>query len=73
MAAAEHALVEFEIAVETFRVEVDNFARLHHQRLGPVYARLDELDLPNGGRGRNRRRASSKAAPKGAGPDEGCE
>ncbi|MEU5837720.1 hypothetical protein ABZ820_29155 [Streptomyces diacarni] len=42
--AAEHALIEYEIAVETFRVEVENFSRLHHQRLGPVYARLDELD-----------------------------
>ncbi|MFH8749296.1 hypothetical protein ACH4GK_21620 [Streptomyces rimosus] len=44
VAAAEQALIEFEIAVETFRVEVENFSRLHHQRLGPVYARLDELD-----------------------------
>ncbi|MGP2442139.1 J domain-containing protein [Streptomyces sp. JW3] len=42
--AAEQALIEYEIAVETFRVEVDNFSRLHHQRLGPVYARLDELE-----------------------------
>jgi hypothetical protein len=42
--AAEDALIEFEIAVETFRVEVENFSRLHHQRLGPVHARLDELD-----------------------------
>lgn len=42
--AAEHALIEFEIAVETFRVETENFSRLHHQRLGPMYARLDELD-----------------------------
>lgn len=42
--AAEAALIEFEIAVETFRVEVENFSRLHHQRLGPMYARLDELD-----------------------------
>jgi hypothetical protein len=42
--AAEQALIEYEIAVETFRVEVENFSRLHHQRLGPVYARLDELD-----------------------------
>ncbi|WP_326698598.1 J domain-containing protein [Streptomyces sp. NBC_01754] len=41
---AEQALIEFEIAVETFRVEVENFSRLHHQKLGPVYARLDELD-----------------------------
>ncbi|MCT2589120.1 J domain-containing protein [Streptomyces sp. N2-109] len=42
--AAETALIEFEIAVETFRVEVENFSRLHHQRLGPMYSRLDELD-----------------------------
>ncbi|MGW1147631.1 hypothetical protein ACWD6I_21860 [Streptomyces sp. NPDC002454] len=42
--AAEQALIEYEIAVETFRVEVDNFSRLHHQKLGPVYTRLDELD-----------------------------
>jgi hypothetical protein len=42
--AAEHALIEYEIAVETFRVEVENFSRLHEQRLGPVYARLEELD-----------------------------
>ena len=41
---AETALIEYEIAVETFRVEVENFSRLHHQRLGPMYARLDELD-----------------------------
>ncbi|MFJ7082659.1 J domain-containing protein [Streptomyces griseus] len=42
--AAEQALIEFEIAVETFRVEVENFSRLHHQKLGPMYARVDELD-----------------------------
>ncbi|MDQ1037525.1 hypothetical protein QFZ75_003941 [Streptomyces sp. V3I8] len=42
--AAEQALIEFEIAVETFRIEVENFSRLHHQRLGPMYSRLDELD-----------------------------
>ncbi|MGW1025513.1 hypothetical protein ACWD4J_17710 [Streptomyces sp. NPDC002577] len=41
---AEQALIEYEIAVETFRVEVENFSRLHHQKLGPMYARLDELD-----------------------------
>jgi hypothetical protein len=41
---AEQALIEFEIAVETFRIEVENFSRLHHQRLGPMYTRLDELD-----------------------------
>ncbi|MHC0430704.1 hypothetical protein ACX6XY_10995 [Streptomyces sp. O3] len=42
--AAEQALIEYEIAMETFRVEVDNFSRLHHQKLGPMYARLEELD-----------------------------
>lgn len=44
MRAAEQALIEYEIAVETFRVEVENFSRLHHQKLGPMYSRLDELD-----------------------------
>ena len=44
MRAAEQALIEYEIAVETFRVEVENFSRLHHQKLGPMYTRLDELD-----------------------------
>ncbi|MEU5214863.1 hypothetical protein AB0G79_01515 [Streptomyces sp. NPDC020807] len=44
MRAAEQALIEFEIAVETFRVEVENFSRLHHQKLGPMYTRLDELE-----------------------------
>lgn len=42
--AAESALIEFEIAVESFRIEVDNFSRLHEERLGPLYARLEELD-----------------------------
>ena len=42
--AAEQALIEYEIAVETFRIEVENFSRLHHQRLGPMYTRLDELE-----------------------------
>ncbi|MFI1014583.1 J domain-containing protein [Streptomyces sp. NPDC020965] len=44
VSAAEQALIEFEIALETFRVEMENFSRLHHQRLGPMYTRLDELD-----------------------------
>ncbi|MEU2420330.1 hypothetical protein ABZ619_04595 [Streptomyces sp. NPDC007851] len=42
--AAEQALIEYEIAVETFRVEVENFSRLHEQKLGPLYLRLEELD-----------------------------
>lgn len=42
--AAETALIEFEIAVETYRIELDNFARLHEQRLGPLYARLEEIE-----------------------------
>jgi hypothetical protein len=42
--AAEQALIEYEIAVETFRIEVENFSRLHEQKLGPMYARLEELD-----------------------------
>ncbi|GAA2467544.1 hypothetical protein [Streptomyces macrosporus] len=43
--AAENALIEYEIAVETFRVEVENFSRLHEQRLGPLYGRIEELDV----------------------------
>nr|WP_228471458.1 hypothetical protein [Streptomyces alkaliphilus] len=42
--AAEAALIEFEIAVESFRIEVENFSRLHDERLGPLYAHLEELD-----------------------------
>ncbi|GAA3884679.1 J domain-containing protein [Streptomyces sedi] len=42
--AAENALIEFEIAVETYRIEVENFSRLHEQRLGPLYAKIEELD-----------------------------
>ncbi len=42
--AAETALIEFEIAVESFRIEVRNFSRLHERRLGPLYERLEELD-----------------------------
>jgi hypothetical protein len=41
---AEAEWVEAEVAVETLRVELDNFALVHHQRLGPMYVRLDELD-----------------------------
>ncbi|UCM89060.1 hypothetical protein [Streptomyces marincola] len=42
--AAETALIEFEIAVETFRIEVENYSRLHERRLGPLYTRLEELE-----------------------------
>ncbi|MFE3634167.1 hypothetical protein [Streptomyces sp. NPDC059168] len=42
--AAEQALIEYEIAVETFRVEVENFSRLHEQKLGPLYLRIEHLD-----------------------------
>jgi len=41
---AETELVELDVAVETVRVELANFAHLHHHWLGPLYARLDELD-----------------------------
>ncbi|WP_377270318.1 hypothetical protein [Peterkaempfera sp. SMS 1(5)a] len=44
VAAVEAALVDLEIEVETLRVEIDNFALLHHQRLGPMYVHLDELE-----------------------------
>ncbi|MEZ0064110.1 hypothetical protein ABIA32_000088 [Streptacidiphilus sp. MAP12-20] len=41
---AEAEWVDAEVAVETLRIELDNFALVHHQRLGPMYVRLDELD-----------------------------
>ncbi|GAA3055282.1 hypothetical protein GCM10020229_78920 [Kitasatospora albolonga] len=44
VAAAELAWLTLEVDVETLRVEIDNFALIHHQLLGPLYARLDELD-----------------------------
>jgi hypothetical protein len=44
VAAAESELVDLEVAVETLRVELAHFAHVHHQRLGDLYLRLDELD-----------------------------
>jgi hypothetical protein len=44
IARTEAEWVDAEVAVETLRVELDNFALVHHQRLGPMYERLDELD-----------------------------
>ena len=44
VAQVEAEWVEAEVGVETLRVELDNFALVHHQRLGPMYVRLDELD-----------------------------
>jgi hypothetical protein len=44
VASVETALIDAEVAVETLRVELDNLALAHHQRLGPVYQRIDELD-----------------------------
>ncbi|MBF9068209.1 hypothetical protein [Streptacidiphilus fuscans] len=44
VAHAEAEWVDAEVAVETLRIELDNFALVHHQRLGPMYVRLDELD-----------------------------
>lgn len=44
VAATEIAWLTLDVDVETLRVEIDNFALIHHQRLGPLYARLDELE-----------------------------
>ncbi|MFC1403291.1 MULTISPECIES: J domain-containing protein [Streptacidiphilus] len=44
IAQTEARWVDAEVEVETLRVELDNFALVHHQRLGPMYVRLDELD-----------------------------
>ncbi|MGF1431366.1 rhodanese-like domain-containing protein [Kitasatospora sp. LaBMicrA B282] len=42
--ATELAWLTLEVDVETLRVEIDNFALIHHERLGPLYARIDELE-----------------------------
>ncbi|MEU9076312.1 rhodanese-like domain-containing protein [Kitasatospora sp. NPDC048538] len=44
VAAAELAWLSMDVDVQTLRVEIDNFALIHHQLLGPLYARLDELE-----------------------------
>ncbi|NYI05371.1 hypothetical protein [Allostreptomyces psammosilenae] len=44
IAEAEATLVDAEVALETLRVHVDRFAHAHHERLGPLYQRIDELD-----------------------------
>ncbi|MEV6210361.1 rhodanese-like domain-containing protein [Kitasatospora sp. NPDC051914] len=44
VAAAELAWLTLDVDVETLRVEIDNFALVHHRLLGPLYASLDELD-----------------------------
>ncbi|MFE9422393.1 rhodanese-like domain-containing protein [Kitasatospora sp. NPDC006697] len=44
VAATELAWLTLDVDVATLRVEIDNFALVHHQRLGPLYARLDELE-----------------------------
>ncbi len=44
VATTQAALIDAEIALETAKVEIANFAAAHHHRLGPLYERLDELD-----------------------------
>ncbi|MGW6916537.1 rhodanese-like domain-containing protein [Kitasatospora sp. NPDC054939] len=44
VAAAELAWLTMDVDLQTLRVEIDNFALIHYQLLGPLYARLDELD-----------------------------
>jgi hypothetical protein len=45
VASAETALAEAQIALETTRFDLDRLTRLHHHHLGPLYDRLDQLDL----------------------------
>lgn len=45
VAGAETALAEAQIALETSRGDLDRLTRMNHARLGPLYDRLDELDL----------------------------
>jgi hypothetical protein len=45
VAGAETGLAQAQIALETSRGELDRLTRMNHARLGPLYDRLDELDL----------------------------
>src|ERR1700738_1455420 len=45
VASAESGLAEAQIALETSRLDLDRLTRLHHHHLGPMYDRLDQLDL----------------------------
>jgi hypothetical protein len=45
VASAEVALAQAQINLETTRVDVNRLTRLHHHQMGPLYDRLDELDL----------------------------
>lgn len=45
VASAEASLAEAQISLETTRLDLDRLTRLHHHHLGPLYDRLDELDV----------------------------
>ncbi len=45
VAAAEAGLASAQIELESTRVDLDRLTRLHHHHLGPLYDRLDQLDL----------------------------
>jgi len=45
VASAEAGLAEAQIALEVARVDLDRLTRMHHHHLGPLYDRLDQLDL----------------------------
>jgi hypothetical protein len=45
VASAESGLAEVQIELETTRIDLDRLTRLHHHHLGPMYDRLDQLDL----------------------------
>jgi hypothetical protein len=45
VASAESGLAEAQIDLETTRFDLERLTRLHHHHLGPMYDRLDQLDL----------------------------
>jgi hypothetical protein len=44
VAGAEATLVDTQVTVETLRVAIANFTRMHHAQVGALYLRLDDLE-----------------------------
>ena len=45
VASAEAGLAEAQIALDVTKVDLNRLTRMHHHHLGPLYDRLDQLDV----------------------------